>query len=111
MIKAYYSLDLTEAVLLRDHLIHNGVAASVRNKGAVRIPYDGIASEVWVADDVNGDEVTTLIRGFLKTRKGPSAERSSWACPACGEQNPGEFELCWRCGHSPTAAPNDAGTA
>ena len=38
MRKVYYTLDLTEAVLLKDHLLHNGVAASVRNKGAVRIP-------------------------------------------------------------------------
>ena len=45
MIKAYYTLDLTEAVLLKDHLVHNGVAASVRSKGLVRIPYDGFASE------------------------------------------------------------------
>lgn len=21
-----------------------------------------------------------------------------WACPACGEENPGHFEVCWNCG-------------
>jgi hypothetical protein len=38
MHKAYYTLDLTEAVLLKDHLVHNGVEARVENKGVVRIP-------------------------------------------------------------------------
>ena len=35
MRKVYYTLDLTEAVLLKDHLLHNNVAASVRSIGAV----------------------------------------------------------------------------
>ena len=67
MRKACYTLDLTEAVLLKDHLVQNGVGATVMNKGLVRIPYDGVASEIWVA-----------------------------------EENPGEFEFCWNCGHAPT---------
>lgn len=40
----------------------------------MRIPYDGIASEVWVADNVDGDEARTLIRGFLKARKESGTE-------------------------------------
>lgn len=103
MRKAYYTLDITEAVLLKDHLVHNGVAASVMNKGVVRIPYDGVASEVWVADDAEADEVKTLIRGFLRQRKEalmPAA--TSWRCQNCREENPGEFEFCWSCGQTPT---------
>jgi len=111
MIKAYYTLDLTEAVLLKDHLVHNGVEANVKNKGVVRIPYDGVASEVWVAADANGDEVRTLIRSFLKGRKERTTpERSSWQCHACRENNPGEFEFCWNCGQSPNGQ-SDAGAA
>jgi len=110
MIKAYYTLDLTEAVLLKDHLVHNGVGASVRSKGLVRIPYDGFASEVWVADDADGDEVRTLIRSFLRARKEPAVERLSWQCHGCREDNPGEFEFCWSCGQSPSG-PSGAGAA
>ena len=103
MRKAYYTLDLTEAVLLKDHLVQNGVGATVMNKGLVRIPYDGVASEIWVADDAEGDEVRTLIRGFLKQRKEPpGAPLSPWPCPSCREENSGEFEFCWNCGHAPT---------
>ena len=48
MRKVYYTLDLAEAVLLRDYFVQNGIGAAVQNKGAVRIPHEGIALEVWV---------------------------------------------------------------
>jgi hypothetical protein len=99
MHKAYYTLDLSEAVMLKDHLVHNGVAASVKNKGAVRIPYEGIASEIWIADDADGDEVRTLIRDFLN-RYGDTPAISSWRCQSCREESPGEFEFCWSCGET-----------
>jgi len=98
MRKVYYTLDLTEAVLLKDHLLHNSIAASVRNKGAVRIPHDGIASEVWVADDADDNDVRGLIHAFLKQRKDmPGGAKASWRCEHCREENPGEFEFCWNC--------------
>jgi hypothetical protein len=102
MYKAFYTLDLTEAVLLKDHLVHNGIPAKVRNKGAVRIPHDGIASEVWVADEINGDEVLALTRAFLRQRNDVAADSTpSWQCHGCQEANPGEFEYCWHCGENP----------
>jgi hypothetical protein len=99
MHKAYYTLDLSEAVMLKDHLVHNGVAASVKNKGAVRIPYEGIASEIWIADDADGEEVRALIRDFLK-RYSDTPAISSWRCQSCREENPSEFEFCWSCGET-----------
>lgn len=99
MRKVYYTLDLTEAVLLKDHLLHNSVAASVRNKGATRIPYAGIASEVWVDDDAGDPDVRELIHVFLKQRTDSAGDlKSAWACQDCREQNPGNFEVCWNCG-------------
>lgn len=106
---AYYTLDLIEAVLLKDHLVHHGVAASVMNKGVVRIPYDGVASEVWVADDAAADEVRALIRGFLRGGREVSPQAASpWRCEHCQEESPAEFEFCWSCGKAP-ASTLDAG--
>jgi hypothetical protein len=29
---------------------------------------------------------------------GPSSvSPSSWQCASCGEENPGEFDICWKC--------------
>ena len=101
MHKAFYTLDLAEAVLLKDHLVRNGIDASVQNRGAVRRPYEGLASEVWVTDDADGNEVTALIRGFLRARGEASpAAASSWRCRSCREENPGGFEFCWSCGQT-----------
>lgn len=98
MRKVYYTLDLTEAVLLKDHLLHNGVAASVRNTGAVRIPYAGIASEVWVDDDADDTGIRKLIHDFLKQCSAATcATKSPWTCPVCREESPGSFEVCWNC--------------
>ncbi len=27
-----------------------------------------------------------------------AAERPDWTCPACEEENPGTFDVCWNCG-------------
>jgi hypothetical protein len=105
MRKVYYTLDMTEAVLLKDHLLHSGVEASVSNTGAVRIPHEGIASEVWVSDRANDDEVRRLIHAFLQQRTDRSGDaKASWSCRECGEDSPGDFELCWNCGRRQRAA-------
>lgn len=104
MRKVFYTLDLTEAVLLKDRLLRHGVEAIVRNIGAVRVPHVGIASEVWVDDDAAGDDVVELIRGFLRRRQGSVAAAPSWRCPVCREDSPAEFESCWSCGHGRRAA-------
>ena len=98
MRKAYYTLDLAEAVLLKDHLLHNGVASLVKNKGVVRIPHEGVASEIWVNEDSDDNDVRALIRGFLQQRANTTgASRPSWPCRHCREENPGTFEVCWNC--------------
>ncbi|WP_425509650.1 DUF7577 domain-containing protein [Usitatibacter palustris] len=35
-----------------------------------------------------------MIDDYLKL----NANASPWNCDACGEENPGSFELCWSCG-------------
>lgn len=33
---------------------------------------------------------------------------ADWCCPACGEENPGNFEVCWNCGEAPAGGePQD----
>lgn len=106
MRKVYYTLDLTEAVLLRDYFVQHGIGADVRNRGAVRIPHEGVASEVWVADHVDTDEAKEAIRTFHARQKyGAGEAESIWRCSRCGEENPGQFELCWSCGEE-LAKPN-----
>lgn len=36
------------------------------------------------------------IRSEVRASRGAGA-RPPWSCPSCGEENPGNFELCWSC--------------
>lgn len=99
MRQAYFTLDLADAVLLKDHLVQHGVSASVRNKGAVRVPSMGVASEVWVDDDTDDDALKKLIQSFVSERQDAAAGSvPSWHCRHCGEDSPGNFDVCWSCG-------------
>lgn len=47
-------------------------------------------------------EVIDLLRRRLLGQPMPEAPQATrdvdeWVCPACGEINPGHFELCWNC--------------
>lgn len=101
MQRVYSTHDLSEAVLLKDHLLHNGIDARVRSKDGARAPLVGVHSEVWVAGDADSGEVATLIRDFVGRRNTPARAKRPWRCRRCREENPGEFEFCWKCESEP----------
>lgn len=38
----------------------------------------------------------------------PMIDASDWTCAACNEENPGAFEICWKCEQPrPVVTPND----
>jgi len=52
-----------------------------------------------VDDPADADRAKAMIEEYKTTRgSGPSV-----ACPQCGEENPGTFDLCWNCGRDLTA--------
>jgi len=36
--------------------------------------------------------------GLLRIDESPADERPEWTCGGCGEENPGNFDVCWQCG-------------
>lgn len=90
--------NLPEAYLLKQLLERAGIEAHVFNEhaqGALgEIPFIHAYPEVWVADEADAARAEELIGAY--ERAAPSA--ATHACPACGEQNPQGFEICWRCG-------------
>lgn len=90
--------NLPEAYLLKQLLERAGIEAHVFNEhaqGALgEIPFIHAYPEVWVADEADAARAEELIGAYERTE--PSAVTR--ACPACGEQNPQGFEICWRCG-------------
>lgn len=97
MKRVHTALDLPEARLLADTLTRAGIPARVFNEfaqGAMGdIPFQDSRPEVWVLEDRDQARAEQLLTD-LRARVAAMPER---ACPACGEVNPGSFELCWRC--------------
>lgn len=98
MRKLYSAAHLQEAYLLIHRLSHAGIEARVLNEHAVgavgEIPFLHAFPEVWLVDADDEARARAIVREFEDRR----ADGPPRPCPSCGEENPGGFELCWRCG-------------
>jgi hypothetical protein len=96
--RVYTALDLTNATLVSHHLQHHGIPARVFNEHmfAVRleVPHDAAAPQVWIERDTDYERARSLVMAF----ENRSANLPDVICHACGEVNPGGFEMCWKCG-------------
>ena len=52
--------------------------------------------ELWVVNDSDEERALKIIEEMNQ------ATSADWFCSVCGEQNPGNFQVCWQCG---AAAP------
>ena len=48
--------------------------------------------EVWLVNDKDEDKALSIIEEATN-----SAQKPSWFCKHCKEENAGSFELCWQC--------------
>ena len=62
--------------------------------GAIgEIPADAAAPQLWLEDPRDEERARRALEEFRALGSGPARR-----CPACGEDNPPAFELCWACG-------------
>jgi Putative prokaryotic signal transducing protein len=98
MKRIYSAANLPDAHIIAGLLGQAGVSARVFNEnaqgGVGEIPFVHAWPEVWLEDEADTERALELIRGF---EQGKDTE-GQVACPACGESNPGNFEVCWKCG-------------
>ncbi len=91
----YSSLNLAEVHLVRSLLTREGIGSRVRRQFLAplmgEIPADDARAELMVSAD-RLDAARAVIDAAL------AADQTERDCPACGEPNPGGFELCWSCG-------------
>lgn len=98
MRRLYDAADLPQAQLLVDHLATEGIPARIFNTNAQgglgEIPFINAYPQVWVDDE--GD--FSRARAVVERLERPAPETAARSCHACGEENPGAFEVCWACG-------------
>ena len=98
MIRVYVARQRYDAYLVADRLNRAGIRAHVFNEHASSIvgdvPPDVAQPQVWLADDADEARARELLREIERdARPGPPR-----FCRHCGEQSPGNFDLCWNCG-------------
>lgn len=98
MYKIYAAANLQEAYLILHRLENADIAARIFNEhahGALgEIPFTHAYPELWVLAQADLTRARAIVDEYQRAIPTTAAH----ACPACGESNPGDFELCWRCG-------------
>ncbi len=98
MKRVHTAANLPEAHLVMDLLAHRGIRARVFNANASslagELPIEASLPQVWVENARDAERARGLIEEYLRASTAGPARK----CPACGEENPGSFDLCWNCG-------------
>ena len=98
MIRIYKAANLPQAHLLAGLLRHANIAVRVFNENAQgglgELPFGEVYPEVWIEDEQALSKANAIIQDFDHS----PAEPGSVFCRACNEENPANFELCWKCG-------------
>jgi len=100
MRKVFSSNELSETTLVRDALVHRGVAATIQNEfsGRSAIPEFRPPAEVWVSHDDDYENARRIVVQTLATLDS-KFDAKPWSCSNCEEENPQSFDVCWNCGH------------
>ena len=92
--------DRTQAFLLRDLLAQHGIKAHVFNQNMSSIvgdvPPDVAQPQVWLERECDRERAEVMLRTIEADAHASPPHR----CMACGEESPGNFDLCWNCGRS-----------
>ena len=77
-------------------LADHGIRARIFNANASslvgELPIEAALPQVWVDDPADAERARETIEAFV--RRSPAGIVK---CPACGEDNPASFDLCWSC--------------
>ena len=59
------------------------------------MPESATLPQIWVENEDDWERGREVVTDFEERRS--TASDTELTCPACGETNPGNFELCWKC--------------
>lgn len=98
MIRIYQAANLPQAHLLAGLLRHAGIAVRIFNENAQGgmgdIPFGETYPEIWIENAADQPRAKAVIADFESV---PLARQNVF-CRSCSEENPANFELCWKCG-------------
>ncbi len=90
--------NLQEAYLILHRLEHAGIEARVLNEhaqsGVGQLPFTHAYPEIWLLEPADAVRARVIVKEYECAGSVPASR----ICRFCSEENPGSFELCWRCG-------------
>jgi len=100
MMLFYTARQRYDAWLVADRLRQAGIRVHIFNQHASSIvgdvPCDHVAQpQVWIERECDRERAQIVLRD-IET----AGREGDVACVACGEDSPGNFDLCWNCGKS-----------
>lgn len=100
MRKVFSSNEISETALVRDALLHHGIAVTVQNEfsGRTAVPGFRPPAEIRVDRDADYDDARRVVVDTIATLDAKS-DGKPWVCARCSEENPQSFDICWNCGH------------
>lgn len=97
MLKLFSHDDRFLIQQLRSELEQAGIPHLIKNEyagGAMgELPWQDTQLEIWLVDEAWYDKAARIVSGLNHTATTPGR----WRCEACGEENEGHFDLCWKC--------------
>ena len=101
IVEVYFAASPQDAYLMKNFLENAGIQATV-----VGEPLESVAGvavgpiagpRVWVAQ-ADSKRAQEIIERWHTERRtgGASCSTSPWACPNCGQEVPGDFDVCWK---------------
>lgn len=98
MLRVYEASDLQDAHILLGLLKQGGIPARVFNEharsGLGDIPFGETYPSVWIEDERD----LVPARRIVVDYQNQPAVSGTVQCPACGEESPANFAVCWNCG-------------
>lgn len=81
---------------VKNILENNGIACELKNQfggsAAGEVPPIEVWPEIWIKEAYL-EQAVSLIEEVMHG----ASDKTHWACPHCGEENPPAFEICWSC--------------
>ena len=100
MERFYIALNRFDAYLVLHRLQQAGIGAHVFNEHMQSIvgdvPPEVAQPQVWLEDGADRPRAEAVLAAMRAER---TKTGTVW-CPNCREENPANFELCWKCGRS-----------
>ena len=97
MKRIYTAANLADAHLVRDLLQQAGIAVHIFNEYAMAglgdVPMGSAYPQLWISQLHQEQHARAVIAEYESQ---PASTTLNY-CGACGDQSPGEFELCWNC--------------